>query len=123
MPTARKDAAVKELRERLAAAESLFFTDYAGLSVSEITKLRGELRKDGNVYSVVKNTLFRIAAGDVAAQLENVLAGPTGIVFAGTDPIAPAKALKAFSDTVKKIAVKAAYIEGKVVSAAEVDAL
>jgi large subunit ribosomal protein L10 len=123
MPTPRKDAAVQELRERLAAAENLFFTDYAGLSVAEITRLRGELRKDGNTYSVVKNTLFRIAAGDVAAHLESVLAGPTGIVFAGIDPIAPAKALKTFSDTVKKIGVKAAYIDGKLVSASEVDAL
>jgi large subunit ribosomal protein L10 len=123
MPTERKEAAVENLRKRLAAAESLFFTDYAGLTVADITKLRGELRKDGNSYSVVKNTLFRIAAGDVAARLENVLAGPTGIVFAGTDPIAPAKALKAFSDTVKKIAVKAAYIDGKMVSASEVAAL
>jgi large subunit ribosomal protein L10 len=123
MPTARKDAAVKELRERLAAAENLIFTDYAGLTVGEITKLRGELRKDGNTYSVVKNTLFRIAAGDVASQLQDVLAGPTGIVFAGADPIAPAKALKTFSDTVKKIGVKAAYIDGKIVPASEVNAL
>jgi large subunit ribosomal protein L10 len=123
MPTVRKDTAVKELRERLAAAENLFFTDYAGLTVGEITRLRGELRKGGNTYSVVKNTLFRIAAGDVATQLENVLAGPTGVVFAGSDPIAPAKALKAFSDNVKKIGIKAAYIDGRVVSSAEIEAL
>ena len=123
MPTAKKETAVQELRDRLAGSENLFFTDYAGLTVEEITKLRGELRKDGNTYSVVKNTLFRIAAGDVAAQLEQILAGPTGIVFAGSDPIAPAKALKAFSDGVKKIAVKAAYIDGRVVSSAQVDAL
>ena len=103
MPTARKEAAIGALTEKLAAAKNLFFTDYAGLTVDEITKLRGELRKDGNTYAVVKNTLFRIAAGDLAAQLEDVLAGPTGIVFAGVDPVAPAKALKTFNDTVKKL--------------------
>src|SRR5579862_4833906 len=108
MPTAKKETAVQELRQRLAASQNLFFTDYAGLTVEEITKLRGELRKDGNTYAVVKNTLFRIAAGDLAAQLEDVLAGPTGVVFAGVDPVAPAKALKTFSDHVKKVAVKAA---------------
>jgi large subunit ribosomal protein L10 len=123
MPTARKEAAIGELTKRLAAAQSLFLTDYAGLTVSEITKLRGELRKDGSSYAVVKNTLFRIAAGDLAAQLETFLAGPTGIVFAGEDPIAPAKALKTFSDTVKKVAVKAAYIDGRVVDAKQVDIL
>lgn len=123
MPTARKEAAIGELAKRLAASQTLFLTDYAGLTVSEITKLRGELRKDGSSYAVVKNTLFRIAAGDLAAQLESFLAGPTGIVFAGPDPIAPAKALKTFSDSVKKVAVKAAYIDGRVVDAKQVDIL
>lgn len=123
MPTARKEAAVGELAERLAGAQNLFFTDYAGLTVAEITKLRGELRKDGNTYSVVKNTLFRIAAGDLASQLETFLAGPTGVVFAGADPVAPAKALKTFSDTVKKVGIKAAYIDGQLVDAAAVEIL
>lgn len=123
MPTARKEAAVGELTEKLAGAKSLFLTDFAGLTVGEITRLRGELRKDGNTYAVVKNTLFKIAAGDLAAQLEKYLAGPTGIVFAGEDPVAPAKALKTFSDTVKRVAVKAAYIDGQIVDAAQVDKL
>jgi large subunit ribosomal protein L10 len=123
MPTARKEAAVGELTEKLAQATNLFLTDYQGLTVAEITKLRGELRKDGNTYAVVKNTLFRIAAGDLAAKLETYLAGPTGIVFAGADPVAPAKALKTFSDTVKRVAVKAAYIDGQVVDAAQVAVL
>jgi large subunit ribosomal protein L10 len=123
MPTARKENAVRELRDRLAASQNLFFTDYAGLTVEEITKLRGELRKDGNTYAVVKNTLFLIAAGDVAKQLEQFLAGPTGVVFAGADPVAPAKALKTFSDNTKKVAVKAAFIDGRVVDAKQVETL
>ncbi|HTU82931.1 MAG TPA: 50S ribosomal protein L10 [Candidatus Acidoferrales bacterium] len=123
MPTARKESAVQELRERLAGAENLFFTDFAGLTVEEITKLRGELRKDGTTYAVVKNTLFKIAAGDVAAQVERFLAGPTGVVFAGRDPIGPAKALKTFSDGTKKIGIKAAFIDGRVVDAAQVEIL
>ena len=123
MPTARKEASVSELAEKLAGAKNLFLTDYAGLTVGEITKLRAELRKDGNTYSVVKNTLFRIAAGDLAGQLDSFLAGPTGIVFAGADPVGPAKALKTFSDTVKRVKVKAAYIDGQVVDAAQVEKL
>lgn len=125
MPTARKEAAVQELRDRLADAQSLFLTDFAGLTVQEITALRGELRKDGNSYAVVKNTLFRIAAGDaIASQLDAFLAGPTGIVFAkGNDPVAPAKAIAKFSDESKKLGVKAALIDGKLVDAAQVHAL
>ncbi|MGA8097062.1 MAG: 50S ribosomal protein L10 [Candidatus Cybelea sp.] len=123
MPTARKEASVGELTEKLAGAKSLFLTEYSGLTVSDITKLRGELRKDGNTYSVVKNTLFKIAAGDLASRLESFLAGPTGIVFAGADPVAPAKALKTFSDTVKRIGIKAAYIDGQIVDAKQVEIL
>lgn len=123
MPTARKETTVAKLRDRLAAAQNLFLTDYQGLTVEEITKLRGELRKDGNTYAVVKNTLFRIAGGDIATALEAFLAGPTGIVFAGSDPVAPAKAIKTFGDATKKLGIKAAYIDGKVVGAAQVEAL
>jgi large subunit ribosomal protein L10 len=123
MPTARKEAAIAALSKKIAASTNLFFTDYAGLSVADITKLRGELRKGGDTYAVVKNTLFRIAAGDLAGKVESFLSGPTGIVFAGADPVAPAKALKTFSDTVKRVGIKAAYIDGKVVDAGQVEIL
>lgn len=124
MPTAKKEAAIGELKDRLAKAGNLFFTNYAGLTVEEITRLRGELRKDGSTYAVAKNTLFSIAAGDdLAKQLEQYLHGPTAIVFAGSDPVAPAKAIKKFSDDVKPIEVKAAYIEGRVVGSDQVSAL
>ncbi len=121
MSTARKEAAITDLREKLAGAKHLILTDYTGLTVAEITRLRGELRKDGNAYAVVKNTLFRIAAGDeIAAALESFLAGPTGVVFAGDDPVAPAKALKTFADTVKNVNVKAAFIDGRLVDAKQI---
>lgn len=124
MPTAKKEAAIGELKEQLSKSENLFFTNYAGLTVADITKLRGELRKDGSSYSVVKNTLFSIAAGDeLAKQLEQFLAGPTGVVFAGKDPVAPAKALKTFSNENKALEIKAAYIDGQIVDAAQVNAL
>ncbi len=124
MPTAKKQAAVDGLKSQLERAHNLFFTDFAGLTVADITKLRGELRKDGSSYSVVKNTLFSIAASEeLAKQLEQFLAGPTGIVFAGADPVAPAKALKQFADEAKKLEIKAAYIDGKVVAASQVLAL
>jgi large subunit ribosomal protein L10 len=124
LPTAKKEATIEELREKIAGAKNLFFTNYQGLTVDEISKLRNELRKDGSTYGVVKNTLFKRAASDeLAAQLDAVLAGPTGIVFAGEDPVAPAKALKTFHDATKKVNVKAAYIDGKIVDAAQVHAL
>lgn len=118
MPTAKKEATIDELRQRIAGAKHLVFTNYTGLTVAEITKLRGQLRKDGTTYAVVKNTLFARAAGaELAKQVEEFLAGPTGVLFVGEDPVAPAKALKTFSDDTKPIEVKAALIDGKIVGA------
>lgn len=124
MPTAKKETAVAELKERLSGASNLFFTNYSGLTVEQITRLRTELRRNGSTYAVVKNTLFSIAAGDELAKLADAfLAGPTGVVFAGNDPVAPAKALKQFSDQVRPLEVKAAYIEGRIVDSKQVAAL
>jgi large subunit ribosomal protein L10 len=125
MPTSKKAETIEELRGRIASAKHLFFTNYAGLTVEDITKLRVELRKDGaSSYGVVKNTLFSIAAGsELAGLFDSALAGPTAVVFAGEDPVAPAKALKTFSDAGKPVDVKAAYIDGKFVDAAAVAVL
>ena len=124
MPTAKKEQTIEKLREQLANSKYLFFTNYAGLTVEEITKLRTELRKDGSTYAVVKNTLFARAAGEeLAKTLEAFLAGPTGVVFAPTDPVAPAKALKDFSDQVKPLEVKAGYVDGAVLDPKQVTAL
>ncbi|MFY9779312.1 MAG: 50S ribosomal protein L10 [Candidatus Baltobacteraceae bacterium] len=124
MPTAKKEQTIDALRKRLAAAKYLFFTNYAGLTVEEIGKLRDELRKDGSTYAVVKNTLFSIAAGEeLAGRFEPFLKGPTGVIFAKAEPVAPAKALKHFSDTVRPLDVKAAYVDGKILGVKEIGAL
>jgi large subunit ribosomal protein L10 len=119
MPTAKKEATIEQLRQKLGASKNLFFTNYAGLTVEDITKLRNELRKDGSTtYGVVKNSLFSIAAGeDLAKKFESYLTGPTAIVFAGEDPVAPAKAMKTFGDANKPVEIKAAYIDGQIVDA------
>jgi large subunit ribosomal protein L10 len=120
MPTAKKEATIEDLRQKLGASKHLIFTNYAGLTVGDITRLRNELRKDGSsTYGVVKNSLFSIAAGtELASKFETYLTGPTAIVFAGDDPVAPAKALKTFGDAANKpVEVKAAYIDGQIVDA------
>lgn len=124
MPTAKKEQTIAALKARLAESKYLFFTNYSGLTVEEITKLRTELRKDGSTYAVVKNTLFARAAGEeLAKTFEAFLAGPTGVVFAASDPVAPAKALKDFSDKVKPLEVKAAYVDGAILDPKQVVAL
>jgi large subunit ribosomal protein L10 len=124
MPTAKKEQTIDELRQRLADAKYLFFTNYAGLTVEEITRLRTELRKDGSTYAIVKNTLFSRAAGDeLAKKFEAFLAGPTGVIFSSSDPVSPAKALKQFNDDVKPLPIKAGYVDGQILDARQVHVL
>ncbi len=94
--------------------------DYHGLSVSEITQLRRDLRKSGANARVVKNTLAKISAKKVldaakAKEVEQFLAmfeGPSLVVVSYGDPIAPAKVLADFINDKKKLKLKGAWFEG-----------
>ena len=69
MPTAAKAQAIEQAKEWYKGAEGVIFTDYSGLSVEQMQKLRADLREKGSQVHVVKNTLFRLAIGDDAEKL------------------------------------------------------
>ncbi len=124
MPTPKKDAAIKGLRDRIDGSRNVFFTDFRGLTVGELRTLRNALRKESIAYSVIKNTLFGIALGDERrAQLSSILEGPTGVAFAGNDPVSAAKALTHFAAESKKLRIKAALVDGDFYDAPKVEAL
>ena len=94
----------------------MFFTDFAGLTVEQITELRREFRKAGVQYRVAKNTLIRKALENVGgydAVLDR-LVGPTGVAFAFDDPAAPAKIIQKFREKYEKFALKVCVIEHQV---------
>ena len=124
MPTEKKEASIKALREKIAGSKDLFFTDFRGLTVGELKTLRNSLRKYSTSYAVIKNTLFGIAIGDEKrAQLKTVLEGPTGVAFSGTDPVAAAKALTQFATESKKLTIKAAFVDGAFFDRPKIEAL
>jgi large subunit ribosomal protein L10 len=121
-----KERIVGELTERLQATDTLIVADYRGLTMKEIDALRGELLQHGARFSVVKNSLTRRAAE--AAGADAVLAlldGPTAIAFLETDgdPVAVAKALAESARTTKVLAVRGGLLEGRAMTAEEVEAL
>ncbi|MGE5576325.1 MAG: 50S ribosomal protein L10 [Syntrophothermus sp.] len=124
MARPEKEAAVAELKEKLSAASGVVLTDYRGLKVKEITKLRSELRKAGVEYKVVKNTLLNLAAGQVeAGGLDAYLAGPTAIAFGYKDPVTPAKVIADFAKDHKNLQIKGGLLSGKVIDLDAVKAL
>ena len=124
-PAEAKVELVSELRALVGQTKAAILTDYRGLSVAEMTELRKKLRDVDAEYRVVKNTLFKLAAGDAMpiAEMGEFLTGPTAIGFAKADPVAVAKILLDYARDHKAMSVKAGVMDGRVLSAAQVDAL
>lgn len=126
MPNPQKDKTVAELRELIAGSKAAFLTDYRGLTVAEVTKLRIKLREQKAEYHIVKNTLFKVAlGGEVIPELDTLLTGPTAIVFANEDIVAPAKSILDFVAASKKpeVKIKGGYLDGKVYTVEQVEAI
>ena len=122
-PAAEKVAAVAEIAAEFRDASAMVVTEYRGLTMSQITKLRRSLGTDVN-YTVAKNTLVKRAAADAGVEgLDDLLVGPTAIAFVSGEPVDAAKALREFSKDNKALVVKGGYMEGRALSAAEIDQL
>ena len=115
-----KEAAVAELTEDFRSANATVLTDYRGLSVTSMKELRRSLGANTK-YSVVKNTLTKIAAKNAGVDIdESLLAGPSALAFIKGDPIDAAKSLKNFSKENPFLVIKGGIFEGKAVSVAEI---
>jgi large subunit ribosomal protein L10 len=109
---------VETLRTRLAHAPAAILADYRGLNVAELAQLRARLRETGADLKVVKNTLFQRAAQSLGIDgLVPFLQGPTAVVFAADDPVAPARVLVDFIRQMRKLEIKGGLVEGRVLSA------
>lgn len=119
-----KQDLVAELAEQLKGTKAAFLADYRGLNVEKSTELRRKLRAAGGEYRVIKNTLLRLAAqGTMAACLDPELKGPTAVTLVTSDPVAPAKALVEFAKANQAFELKAAMLDGKLLTVADVKAL
>ena len=96
MLKSEKERVVAELAERLRAAETLMVADYRGLTMPQIDELRTRLLEAGARFTVVKNTLTKLAAEQAGTkEVLDLIEGPTAIAFldADGDPVAAAKVL------------------------------
>ena len=118
MSTARaeKAAVVAEVRDKLAASNSVIVSEYRGLTVGALAKLRRTLRPLGAEYKVYKNSLVKIAARDGAmAPVEPMVGGPVAITFVTGEVSAVAKAMREFAKENEALKLKGAVVDGKAV--------
>jgi len=113
-----KAAVVAEVREKLAASNSVIVTEYRGLTVGALANLRRALRPLGAEYKVYKNTLVKIAARDgEMAAIDGMVGGPVAIAFVNGEVSAVAKALRDFAKENTALKLMGAVVDGKAVDA------
>ena len=115
-----KTTAVAELAEDFRTANATVLTEYRGLSVTSMKELRRALGATTK-YSVVKNTLTKIAAKDAGVEIaDDLLTGPSAVAFIKGDPINAAKSLRDFAKENPFLVIKGGFYEGKPVTKEEI---
>src|SRR5436309_13206308 len=118
---ADKEQELHQLEQAFKGSETAILVDYKGLTVPQVTDLRRQIRGAKAGYKVVKNTLAKRALkGTRFAALEKYFEGTTAVAYTATDPVALAKTLTTFVKTAPALQIKAAVVQGRAASPAEV---
>ena len=124
MNRAQKQTVVKELNEAFKGNHSVLLINFTGVNVADATHLRRKISKVESGYRVVKNRLALRALEDTSLEsLKEHFQGPTAIAYTGGDPVALAKVLKEFINDHPEMSFKAGVVEGRAVSASDVENL
>ncbi len=120
MPTQEKTAIIEEYAEKFKQAKSVYLTDYTGIDVITVTELRKRFRDENVEYKVLKNRLAKRSLNSVGiSDLDPYLQGVTSFVIGYDDPVTPAKIIKEFNKKKERLKIKAVFLEGQVLDAAE----
>jgi len=122
---ARKQELVAQYSDLLARSQAIILTEYRALSVPETQRLRRKLQEEGAVFSVVKNTLFKLALQRAGLPtLDDLLVGPTAVGFCMQDVPSVAKAMLDFAkDATGVLSPKGGLLGDRVISAEDVKSL
>tara|TARA_B100001996_G_scaffold378672_1_gene363199 strand:- start:238 stop:753 length:516 start_codon:yes stop_codon:yes gene_type:complete len=115
MPNQKNIEQVQELKDIFSKAKAVYFTEYHGLNVTEVTELRSEFFKSDVEFKVAKNTLIRLAAAESKIEgVDEFLKGSTAIAISYDEPVSPAKVIKNFTKDRDLPNVKGILFEGEV---------
>lgn len=116
-----KVEAVSEIAGRFRDSSASLITEYRGLSMAQLTKLRRALGS-GATYRVAKNTLTKRAVADAGIEgLDDMFLGPTAITFVDDEPVDAAKVLRDFAKDNKALVIKGGYMDGRALTVDEVN--
>ncbi len=111
----QKEKKVQEIKKDLESSQVIVLTDYRGLTVAKMNKLRRTLEEEGIRYKVVKNTLTKLAAQEVGLEgLDPYMEGPVAIAYGYDDPVTPIKLLVKFAKENDELDIKGGILENQV---------
>ena len=123
MDRTQKEATIADLNSKLQDAGLVVVTHHLGLTVAEVTNLRGKVRAAGASFKVTKNRLARRALkGTQFEGIDGLFKGPTAIAYS-KDPVAAAKAVADYAKTNEKLVIIGAALGNQVLDAEGVKAL
>ncbi|MGH8013856.1 MAG: 50S ribosomal protein L10 [Candidatus Binataceae bacterium] len=124
MKKEQKGAIVELMAESFGRARIALVSEYKGITAGESDEMRRRLRAVRGEFRVAKNTLVRRAIKDTRYQrLDECLGGPVGIILSFDDPVELAKTVSSFRDLGDKFKIRAGVLDGKPITADEVQAL
>jgi large subunit ribosomal protein L10 len=120
-----KDKIVQEIREKVSRSQIGILTDFKGLKVAEMTRLRRQLQEASAELQVVKNTLLRRAAADESpiGPLLSLFTGPNALTLGYADPVNLAKIVTKFAQEKPQLAIKGAVLGGQLLTTKDLEAL
>ena len=117
----QKEEEVNALAEKMKNAKLILFTDYRGINVEDVTKLRKTLRDSKTEYKIIKNNISKRALEKCEITgLDTAVEGPTAVIISEEDYLEPAKAIYNYSKNNDFYKIKGGIIEGKVMTAEEI---
>lgn len=120
----QKTEIINALNDTFSKAKFAVVADYRGLKVTELEKLRKNLRENDAQIQVAKNTLLRLAVkGTTCESLSDSFSGTTAVAVGFKEPVGPSKALAAFASEYSAFSIRTAILDGKLLSADDVVAL
>ena len=124
MPNKKNIEELKTLSDSFSKAKAVYFTEFHGLNVGEITRLRSEFYKADVQFKVAKNTLVKIAAKDNNIDVDDeLLKGSTALAISFDEPVTPAKVIKKFRKDSELPEVKGIFFDGNFVPGSEYNRL
>ena len=127
MPSQKNIHGLAEIKHNLDTAKAVILANYAGLSVADQTSLRAKLSAASGEYMVAKNNLLKIALKEklttLPQEVEDVLNGPTAIIFAQSDPVTTTKALTEFAKDTNLPEIKIGLMDAKVLTIKDIETL